>query len=134
MVTKELRKIATKVRKQAEDLQDETKHWCGDLGEMCAIASMMLYKRLKKEGYRPAIVVGFGHVYVYCKGYFIDITATQFGPYPKVIVRKEMPNEDFWEKNQVIRSEKALKQFFKIWPKYQNPYKWENLAPNTSGY
>jgi hypothetical protein len=28
-------------------------------------------------------------VYIYCVGYYVDITATQFGPFGKTVVRKE---------------------------------------------
>lgn len=119
-------RIAREARKNTEDIQERELIWPEDLSEMCGIASKTLYDKLVLNGYRPGIVVAHSHVFVYCRGYFIDITATQFGEYPKIIVTKSLEDEDFWDIIGFMREEKDIKKFFKDWPDYQNPYKWRS--------
>lgn len=85
-------KIANAARKYAEEhCSDET----SEAGGMCFLASQFIYDKLEKLGYEPVIaegefVLGRGnsgdHVWVELDGMIIDVTADQFGKFPKVWV------------------------------------------------
>ena len=98
---KELRAIAQQVRSWAESYAHKNDGFTiRDLTGMCAIASGELWRRLHIQGQKATICMyddfGDSHVFVLYNGYLIDLTATQFGKYPKVIVRKTTNREYFW--------------------------------------
>jgi hypothetical protein len=39
----------------------------------------MLYNALTNEGFRPEIAEGYGHWFVKCGDFLVDVTASQFG-------------------------------------------------------
>jgi hypothetical protein len=59
-----------------------------DLYGLCARGSAILWAELDKAGLKAEIVYNPGHVFVYCEGWYVDITATQFG-LGKTVVMKE---------------------------------------------
>ncbi|MFA5024147.1 MAG: hypothetical protein WC523_04285 [Patescibacteria group bacterium] len=50
-----------------------------DLRGLCARGSSILWEELDRGGLKSEIVYNPGHVFVYCQGWYVDITATQFG-------------------------------------------------------
>ena len=79
--------IARSVRQWAEDLAKTTEEYPDSLGGLCAIASAELFNRLKGAGFDNTLIAYTDkHVYVVLDGYVIDVTATQFGNYPKVFI------------------------------------------------
>lgn len=67
------------------------KNMCGT----CAICSFALVKVLAKLGHPSEFIVGtyggIGHCWVECKGFFVDITATQFSHRVFDYVTKDFP-------------------------------------------
>jgi len=128
----QLRNIAYRVRRKMEKLQQKNDFccWGKNLDCMCAIASIELFDILSDLNLNPKIAIGFCHAFVSCQGFYIDVTATQFGPYPKVMVRREMPNEDHWEIDGTYNE--GLWDVFDGWPKDQNPWKWQECDVDFS--
>ena len=88
-VARRIRYFAYKARKKAEIIAKKD-GFKNSLSGFCARGSAILYAELKKAGYKPQIHFFPGHVYVYCEGYYVDITATQFGSrFGKTVVRNE---------------------------------------------
>lgn len=125
-----LTKIAKETRKWAENLYNHrhllgNKDWYQGLAGMCAICSVELADRLKKEGFSPSIAKNGNHTFVICDGYLIDITATQFGQKRNVTIIKHtrMPKQLYWETNEVVEytSFEKASELFKDWPKSQQP-------------
>lgn len=84
MKVKVVKPIAEKVRFWAEDLWRET--GAGDLCGCCAIASAKLFNELKAAGLNPILHYADSHVHVRIEDKIIDVTATQFGDYPPVLI------------------------------------------------
>lgn len=104
-----LRQIATKIRKKCELYVETTPmeklpsfSSKKDLTAMCAIASALIFKELKKHKIKAKFIEGYfkkceypveeptkediNHCWVEVDKKIIDVTLTQFGEYPKVIV------------------------------------------------
>jgi hypothetical protein len=133
-VKSELYRIAKGVRQWALNQNDST----GDLDCWCAICSTEVFKRLKRQGFNPTFVELLlcddeAHCFVECNGYTIDVTASQFGPYPPVCVYKKLPRqwsqEWFWDQDGVdtevwkTNQLKKIREHLKSWPHDQNPFK-----------
>lgn len=104
---RKLRNIAAQTRKLLENVsKDLMPSVRPDLGGLCGYGSIMLVDKLKEKGYDPSIISGWGHWFVKCDKYLLDITASQFGQ-PNVVVRdyekvqddirKERRSHDWWK-------------------------------------
>lgn len=106
--TVNLHKIALRVRRWTLDFQ--RKHndkYPTDLVGLCGIASARLYSELVKAGYKPQIAycryLQFGHVFVVCDGYVIDLTSSQFCNAPKFTFQAvDHFNQDKWWKTYSV--------------------------------
>lgn len=95
---KRIKVIASNTREWAEKYAAENynensgRHFQQDLNGMCAIASAELYKRLTRAKIPAVICENKKHCFVMCRGYVVDVTATQFSNQLsgsiKVFVRK----------------------------------------------
>jgi hypothetical protein len=100
-----IRRCAYRARTKAEKIAAKD-GFESNLRGFCARGAAILYSELKKSGLPSVIYYAPGHVYVWCCGYYADITATQFG-LSKTIVRSERTIEvlrrkvriGFWSKN-----------------------------------
>lgn len=116
-MNRKLRRIGKIARRKSEEIADELswEYISKDLCGFCARGSAILFNELKKRNYEPKIIEGDGHFYIECNGYIIDITATQFGDFSKVVVRKKlstyMKNLGYWNVlNKYNSIEAARKQ------------------------
>lgn len=122
-----IRYLATKARKAIECAAlDETDSTY--LGGYCARGSAIVAHLLKEEGIPCSLVYSdWGHVYVECMNYVIDITATQFGDFPKVMIRtrddvyayckKIDEYAVWWQRDEVFTQVSSLKKWQnKHWP------------------
>ena len=79
---------AEKIRRWAERANNNDTN----LVNWCALCSYLIFKKLKKYNLDPefcSVSIGYGsHCFVYCQGYIVDVTATQFRVKTKVVVRK----------------------------------------------
>lgn len=132
-----IKRIADNVRMWAEEMQDRNQRWDEDLSCMCGIASYELFKRLKRAGLKPTMCfANVGHAFIQCKGYTIDVTATQFygmyykdsedeeslGEWEAVEIRPadEAPKAaQFWDVYIKAKGDKAILKIFEDWPAYQ---------------
>jgi len=141
--------LAAKVRRAVEDLacdeEDEFEEHLNDphsLSGYCARASAMLSVELSKRDISHKLIYSnWGHVHVQCCGYIMDVTATQFGNFPKVMVRRRDTLEfickpkdvsvKWWQKSKVFNTPDGLLnwQHREQWPYEQtvNPYDLEYL-------
>ena len=135
----QIRRVATKVRKHVEEhIAPEMYYIYGTKPETldccCAIASCILFEELKKLGGKVKLHYSNCHVAMSCDGYFVDITAKQFDyDYPKVMVRKKLPNKYFWVFTHAFTS---LVEFCKWqekegWPITQRYSNWNHLTLST---
>lgn len=118
---------AYNARRQAEKRASET-GFSSDLHCFCARGSAILFRHLKKMGFRPKIVMStdghWAHVWVRCSGYLVDITASQFDQDDVMIVpMKRVPQEWYWissatEQVKEFNSVEDLQvdQIHKHWP------------------
>ena len=86
-LAKKIRYHAYRARKIAEKIAKE-EGFAEDLYEFCARGAAILWKELDRAGLKSEIVYNPGHVFVLCSGWYVDITATQFG-LGKTMVRTE---------------------------------------------
>lgn len=107
-----------------------------ELGCWCAICSYELFKRLRRQKLNPTFYKvdddGFGHCFVDCMGYIVDVTARQFTPDVNFIeVRKT--NDDghwFWSRGEqnfvnveTSKSTTRIKKILEGFPREQNPFR-----------
>ncbi len=122
--------IAKKVREKIDRYvrsiikREDWKHRIGwgreDLGGWCAIAAASLETSFKRAGYpaemRKGRVKKFGeHCWVVSGDHIYDITATQFGKFPKVYIT---PISD----QKVGYSNGTKNRNFSFWPSRNQPY------------
>jgi len=130
-----LRYLAEKTRRAVEMLasdeeEDFEEHFnCPDtLSGYCARASAMLSAELTKRGIGHRLVYSdWGHVHIDCHGYIMDVTATQFGNLPKVMVRRRETlefickpkeiNTSWWKKSRTFKTMYQLRR-------WQNKERW----------
>jgi hypothetical protein len=113
-VKDKLRKIATEVRAELVRLGPKIYGVTpGHLGGLCGYGSVMLFQRLKKEGYSPKIASGIGHWFVVCGDFLVDVTASQFGQgkvtirnYKNIKKKIESGNYslDFWKATKLSKT------------------------------
>jgi hypothetical protein len=95
--------IAEEVRHWAEELARKRGHGADyDLNGFCAIASVELFKRLKKEEITAELRLASSwdgsHVYIVVEDYIVDVTATQFSEMRNraVVIQHEKELEHLW--------------------------------------
>lgn len=121
--------IAHEVRSWAEHIQrslpTDKRAFGHDLTGMCAICSAELANRLISAGFKPRLMVGRSHTFVWVGGYIVDVTATQFGHPDKVVVKLRPAKGSFWYwdgATSIRPGDKAkLEEKFQSWPPHQNP-------------
>jgi len=118
-----LRRHAEKTRKWAEAYGKEN-GFDRDLCGMCAIAAAHLFCSLKRDGYSPILVnANEEHIFVHVGHFLIDTTATQFGRYKKVEIRRhKQVKQFFWTHDlKFMNSVAVLKKIQKKadWPMEQ---------------
>ena len=126
--TKELICIeAEKVRKwaiKANDGSDNLTNWC-------TICSYLIFKKLDKVGLEPefcSINIGVGsHCFVYCQGYIVDVTATQFKVKTDIVIRKNQGKHKlyFWNLRSAyrMRSLERIENHLESWADICHPKK-----------
>ena len=126
-MTLEIADVGQKVR---SFLENEL-NWSSDLTGACAIGSFLVWKLLQE--YKPTLVVGdapdMGHCWVKVRGKVVDVTATQFGDYPPVLVLpiQKYSKLDFVKQfSTKLINEKGLENLKEEWPKFQTPWTYSN--------
>ena len=129
-----VKSIARKVRRAFEEIEKEENYneaddFGFDLGGYCGRAAIQLFIACKKEGIEINIEEGIGHAYNKFNNYIIDITATQFGKYPRVYIKKykgRKPEhyqkvrmhttkslaDEFWISPHIITKDKKVVNFY----------------------
>lgn len=98
--------IASEVREWGENLQQQhsVEMWRENLGGMCGICSCELATRLQAHRFIPYLCVNDYHCWVHIEGWLVDVTATQFGFEPVVLVElSSIPFEEtqpFFKRNK----------------------------------
>ena len=113
MISDEIYEVAVKTRKQAEKFAKREK-FPADLNGCCFWASRELFKNLKRLNYRVGLAMNEGHSFVIYGKYLIDLTATQFGVYPKVYI-KPRNNRGIWKECWRTFSVKKAETFDNLW-------------------
>jgi hypothetical protein len=118
-----LRKQIVKIARQTRKFVENSKELVGlmgkpapHLGGWCAHSSIILSHNLREAGLDAKIVSGYGHWFVKCENFLVDITASQFGQsrvcvkdFDKIqeVVSSNKINAQWWKAN-VIGSPKAV--------------------------
>lgn len=107
--------IATKTREWAEQ-QAERFGMPETLVGMCGVASVHLARALKD----CEIALADGHAFILSGDYLVDVTATQFGDFPPVLVQLHSTLEKhwWWEHYKLC----SLEEFYyeqRHWPELQ---------------
>ena len=134
----DLKKICHKVREALLEYDKKTEKIGPSLGGYCAIASFVLCRCFAKIGLRPKLMELINddrcsHCWVELNGKRFDVTATQFGNYPKILVGtkrskhvkmhiKKFPEADsvsykrysYWEDWHMGPTPEIIKDIFKI--------------------
>jgi len=106
-----IRRVALGVRKWA-DAHHSQMGFPESLCGMCGIAAAKLAKELRREKIYARIVSNNYHAFVMYGEMIIDITATQFGKYPQVMVRNQNKlKKNHWDKLYSHRSASAFQTY-----------------------
>ena len=135
-------RLALEVREWAEAVYtadvDGNLTWNDDLQGACAVTSFRLWEKMKAAGFRQVEMVhGYGHAFLLWNDWLIDVTATQFGKYPRVLIWKKtnrrLLHKKWWEgwkgsesKPWRCRSRRAIMKKFCTWPEDQHPTQFED--------
>jgi hypothetical protein len=101
-----------------------------DLNGWCAKCSAKLHHRLRDAGIESKIHMSSNewgsHVYLVVDDHIVDVTATQFGRFPAVMIKhqKEMDEHEFFQTTDTFNSVNELREFQKKnkWPTSQIAY------------
>ncbi len=100
-MSKSILAVAREVRQWAEDFQQEhPKAFPRDtLKGLCAVCAVRLFVCLQRAGHKPTYVENGWHAFVLCRGWVVDIAATQFGDKfdPVCMIPQTEAEESFWE-------------------------------------
>jgi len=122
-IAKKIRRCAYKARARAEVIA-KAEGFDDDLFSFCARGATILWKELNNAGIEAKIIYNPGHIFCYASGYYVDITATQFGEgFGKTMVRMEKSVEKLNTK-QYMRHGKSLFPDWSIenaWETFSNP-------------
>lgn len=111
LTKKELYNICRNVRRFVVKLNPLEKETSG----MCAIASATIFLKLKKLGFEAEICGNDNHVFIEFDGWTIDVTADQFGKFPKIIITKEKLSSNYWTIDFRITNLENIKSIQKYW-------------------
>lgn len=121
--------IAKKARAKCERVNNKHDLFPDTLDGMCGIASAYLFKELKKHKLNPTLAENSSHCFILCKGYIVDITASQFG-YRRVVVEEieDLEGDGWWNTENTFKSlSKFNTHQKKSWPKFQRYKDVEHL-------
>lgn len=113
---------ALRARRKTEKIQRHNRSlFDKDLTGLCGVASVILWKELKKDKITAQIIANDEHAFVMYKGHILDVTATQFSrSNPQVLIkpRPMQGNESWWCIQDKFRSAKSFMEYQKSvdWP------------------
>lgn len=85
----QLLSAARDARKMLEKYALKSNIYFPHLGGLCYKASLVLMKRLLVMNFKPKLLTSMAHWFVVCDGFIIDITASQFGQPPVIVINHE---------------------------------------------
>lgn len=124
--------LAQCVRNWAESKRHRH-NFSADLCGMCAIANAHLYRVLKDHGIRFWLVENDHHVFLLRQNRVLDVTATQFGDYGRVLFTPldapaahkgdKIGDVSWWQVRRKFATLEQLNAYMKQtgWPPYQTP-------------
>lgn len=124
---------AQKIRTWAD--KANSNYYCGmyeNLEGWCTTCAYLIFKKLSKIGLEPEFcTVNFGygsHAFVYCHGFIVDVTSTQFDRMRKeVVVMRNFGThkKNFWNLENALRlkSIEAVEKHLNEWSNECNPRK-----------
>lgn len=114
------RNAARAVRRWAEKAYSHTRY-SKTLNGYCSVCSYRVWKRLKAKGIDARFVINYyeSHAYVLVGEYVVDVTATQFGKFPKVMVRLLERLDLNWKPGRWAITEEDIRKLLKKWPTEQ---------------
>ena len=124
-LARKIRYHAYRARKIAEQVARAEK-FDEDLCGFCARGSAILWKELTRAKLKAEIVYNPGHVFVYCEGWYVDITATQFGK-GKTLVCKESTAQRITQKTYYRQGEALHPEWHRksSWGTFSSPMSFQ---------
>lgn len=127
MTNQELLPILSNVRTFLEKKSCPFKTWNESLSGACAVGSFIIWEILKREGHKPRLVMSTegceAHCWVKLGKKVLDVTATQFGDYPKLLI---MPAQKYanlpFVYGKKYYNEDVIEDLIVNWPREQTPW------------
>lgn len=119
----EARKIAHNVRAWCLVTFKRATYFSSTLNGYCAICSFNIFSQLRSKNIEATFVENKSrnHAFVLVGEWVIDVTATQFGNYPKVMIRKIEELGHYWRVGKVAKTTEEVKAIIRDWPRSQQP-------------
>lgn len=125
-----LRAVAKAVREEVVRKNEDEELGFGDYLEgMCAVASVILFQKLKDNQFDPRIAYALhnneeeAHVFCIVDDLIVDVTATQFGFFDVEILKIGCPHSQRWFWKPVRKfatvEELVIRQKKDGWPRHQ---------------
>ena len=122
------------LRERIKDLGDTnpTEIRQDNLCGACAVASYVIFLYLVKQGYSPLFRVTDFHCWIEADGFYIDLTATQYGFKEEVLIKsksafeKMMVGRGDYMNSITLDNVSKLKKHVSNWTSGQNPFYLQN--------
>lgn len=107
-----VREIAEGVRAAFEKIASK-EDWPSDLGGLCARAAAQIHLACARAGIDVMMWKNYYHAFNECDGWIVDVTATQFGDHPRVMVIRADQARDYYHvrEDHVESALRLLKHF-----------------------
>jgi len=110
-----------------------------DLCGACAISAYITYLYFRKRKFSPKICVTETHCFIEIQGYFIDLTATQFGIQEEILIMHRLKFKKFVKDKELVKISyfENIKKFNDLrkfrgemchWYDNQNPFALKNKS------
>jgi len=124
-----IQRAMTRLRKRIEISchRNELPFSPNTLGGACGISSFLVFRILKKMGFRPVFHINPDHCFVTVaahKKYWVDLTLTQFASTAgDVFIEPRRFNSRVHRSNRRATRVADIRKLFNRWPDEQNPFK-----------
>lgn len=100
-----------------------------DLAGACGLCSALVFRFLKRRGYKPVFRMNHWHCFVTVNTYYADLTLKQFNRNAPNVYFEAIPyNHDHGmgnvhKTNRSAKTAKQIRRIFRGWPSEQNPFR-----------
>lgn len=117
-----IERIARNVRRWAENAyRAHRRYYTRDLGGLCSITAVEIFKRCRRAGFSPVLCCNAIHSFVAVDGKIVDVTATQFGREPVLVVPIRRGLSEAYRAQALFDSVRDFRRYLRSneWPRHQ---------------